>query len=334
MLKVGLIGYGYWGPNLARNFSQNSGCQLFAIADRDAKRRKSASAAYGNCRIVSSAETLLNSPDIDIIAIATPLKTHYDLTMKALQNGKHVFVEKPLADSAKKAEKIIDYAKKQKKIVMVDHTFLFTGALLKIKQMIQRGQLGKILYYDSIRVNLGLFQHDTDVIWDLAVHDLAIMDFLIPNEIESVQASGSNHYHSRFIDVGYLTVKYKGSMIAHLNVNWLSPVKIRQTIIGGDKKMVVWNHLEPEEPLKIYDKGVKVTTKLGTYKTLPQYRIGPMHAPVVERSEALQNEIAYFVSCIKKSVNPHNDARAGLRVVKILEAASRSLKNNGRAIAL
>ncbi len=333
-LRVGLIGYGYWGPNLARNFNYNPDCRLVRIADLDEKRRQLAQEHYPSCEVVSDGQLITRAKDIDVVAVATPVFTHLKLTRDALEHGKHVLVEKPIASSAKEALEIHELAERKRLVVMVDHTFLFTDAVIKIKELIDNNELGDLYYYDSVRVNLGLFQHDVNVIWDLAVHDLAIMDFLLGPRARAVSAVGSEHFGRTFVDVAYLTVYYDNNLIAHFHVNWLSPVKIRKTIVGASKKMLVWNHLEPEETIKVYDKGVEIKTKDVVYSALPEYRIGAMYSPVIKRTEALKTEISYFLNCIKSSTRPHNDALAGMRVVKILEAADRSLKGQGAPIAL
>jgi predicted dehydrogenase len=275
---------------------------------------------------------LVRSPEIDAIAVITPVWTHFEFTKAALENGKHVFVEKPFTASSAQASQLIDLALSRRLQIMVDHTFLFTGAVRKIRQLIQEGVLGKLLYYDSSRVNLGLFQHDVNVIWDLAPHDLAIMNYLLDADPESVSATGQCHLNG-FEDMAYLTV-YFPHMLAHINVNWLSPVKVRMTLIGGDKKMVVWNDLEADEKIRVYDKGVDITSGQGVYDLLVSYRSGDMWAPRVDQTEALKVEAKYFVDCIDKNEAPFNDGLAGLRVVRLLEAAGESLKQRGRPVDL
>ena len=273
------------------------------------------------------------SPKIDAIAVATPVCTHFELAKAALQNGKHVFVEKPFTSTAEQAEELIDLAARKNLTIMVDHTFLFTGAVRKIRELIDDGVLGDLYYYDSTRVNLGLFQHDVSVIWDLAPHDLSIMDFLIQKKPEAVTATGQAHLNG-LVDVAFITVYFPHNTIAHINVNWLSPVKVMTTLIGGEKKMLVWNDLEVDEKLKIYDKGVQMSNGQGLYDLMVSYRSGDMWAPRVEQAEALKVELNYFIECVANGQPPLNDGVAGLRVVKLLEAADRSLKERGRAIAL
>jgi predicted dehydrogenase len=271
------------------------------------------------------------SPAIDAVAVITPVWTHYELAKAALESGKHVFVEKPFTSSVDQAEKLIELAERKNLKIMVDHTFLFTGAVKKIKQLLDDGTLGPLYYYDSTRVNLGLFQHDVNVIWDLAPHDLSIMDHLIKADPEGVVATGQSHLNGHE-DIAFITLYFPNSVIAHVNVNWLSPVKVRTTLIGGEKKMLVWNDLEADEKIKVYDKGVNVTSQQGVYKLLVSYRSGDMWSPQIEQNEALRTELQYFVNCINDNEKPFNDGIAGLRVVKMLEASTESLTKRGALV--
>jgi len=273
----------------------------------------------------------VTSPNVDAIAVITPVWTHYELTKAALENGKHVFVEKPFASNTAQGEELINLAEQRHLQIMVDHTFLFTGAVRKIKKLLTEGTLGKLYYYDSTRVNLGLFQHDCNVIWDLAPHDLSIMNHLLHKDAEAISATGQAHLNSHE-DIAFITAYFPEKMIAHVNVNWISPVKVRTTLIGGEKKMLVWNDLEVDEKLKIYDKGVDIKSQEGVYHLLVSYRSGDMWAPRVEQVEALRLELEYFVECIKKSERPFNDGCAGLKVVRMLEAASKSLSKRGELV--
>jgi predicted dehydrogenase len=275
----------------------------------------------------------MSAKDLDAIAVITPVWTHYELTKAALEHGKHVFVEKPFTSSIAQAEELINLAAKKNLKIMVDHTFLFTGAVKKIRQLLKEGTLGNLYYYDSTRVNLGLFQHDVNVIWDLAPHDLSIIDHLISETPEALVATGQTHLNG-FEDVAFITLYFPNKIIAHINVNWLSPVKVRTTLIGGEKKMLVWNDLEADEKIKIYDKGIDVKGQQGLYNLLVNYRSGDMWAPQVEQVEALSQELAYFVDCITHNKAPFNDGAAGLRVVKMLEAADQSLRKRGALIYL
>jgi predicted dehydrogenase len=333
MLKFGVIGYGYWGPNIVRNLRSLEGCQVVGVCDQTAAARKRIAAANPDTPVFSDCNELIQSPDVDAIAVITPVWTHYELAKAALENGKHVFVEKPFTSTVAQAEELINLAAQKNLMIMVDHTFLFTGAVRKIQKLLKEGTLGKLYYYDSTRVNLGLFQHDCNVIWDLAPHDLSIMNHLLHKDAEAISATGQAHLNSHE-DIAFITAYYPDKMIAHVNVNWISPVKVRTTLIGGEKKMLVWNDLEADEKLKIYDKGVDVKSQEGVYNLLVSYRSGDMWAPQVEQVEALKLELGYFVECINKSENPFNDGCAGLKVVRMLEAASKSLAKRGELIYL
>ncbi len=333
MVNFGAIGYGYWGPNVVRNLDGLEGARVLAIADKSSAARARAQKVMHGTRVTSDASEVISSPEIDAVAIITPVWTHFELAKAALENGKHVFVEKPFTSNTAQAEELINLAARNNLQIMVDHTFLFTGAVRKIKQLLDADTLGKLYYYDSTRVNLGLFQHDVNVIWDLAPHDLSIMDYLIEGTAEQIVATGQTHLNGHE-DVAFITLYFPNDVIAHINVNWLSPVKLRTTLIGGEKKMLVWNDLENDEKIKVYDKGVKVTSREGVYNLLVNYRSGDMWAPRLEPAEALRLELGYFVECITKSQAPFNDGLAGLRVVKMLEAANQSLRNRGAAVHL
>jgi predicted dehydrogenase len=333
MIRVGVIGYGYWGPNIVRNFQQAEGSRVVAVCDKSDKSLRRAQQAYPELRVSSNADDLLTATDIDAIAVVTPVWTHFELAKKALENGKHVFVEKPFTSSTAQAEELIELAERKNLKVMVDHTFLFTGAVRKIHGLIDDGTLGQLYYYDSTRVNLGLFQHDVNVIWDLAPHDLSIMDYLITEKPEAMVATGEGHLNGT-ADVAFITIYYPNNMIGHLNVNWLSPVKVRTTLIGGEKKMLVWNDIEADEKIKVYDKGVQFTTGEAVYQQLVSYRTGDMWSPKVEQVEALKAEAAYFIECITEDKQPFNDGQAGLRVVRMLETADKSLQQKGKIFVL
>ena len=339
MIRMGVIGYGYWGPNIVRNLRGVDGCEVATVCDRSPGALTRVAQAYPEVATTRDASELMTSPKIDAVAIVTPVHTHFPLAKSALQHGKHVFIEKPFTATTAQAEELIELAARRNLTIMVDHTFLFTGAVRKIRQLMDEGVLGDIYYYDSTRVNLGLFQHDVSVVWDLAPHDLSIMDFLVHGKPEAVIATGETHLNG-LVDVAYITVYFPGNTIAHINVNWLSPVKIRTTLIGGEKRMLVWNDLEADEKLKIYDKGVAVNGnghgngKQGLYELLVSYRSGDMWAPRVEQTEALKVELSYFIECVRTTQTPINDGVAGLRVVQLLEAADRSLKERGRAVTL
>jgi len=333
MVRFGVIGYGYWGPNVVRNLTSLEGSELTAVCDKTPAARRRMQKAHPGITVASEASEILSSTDIDAVAVVTPVWTHYELTKAALENGKHVFVEKPFTSNTAQAEELIELAAKKNLKIMVDHTFLFSGAVKKIRELVEEGALGKLYYYDSTRVNLGLFQHDVNVIWDLAPHDLSIMDYLIKETPEAIVATGQTHLNG-FEDVAFITLYFPDKVIAHINVNWLSPVKVRTTLIGGEKKMLVWNDLEADEKVKVYDRGVQINNRQGLYDLLVNYRSGDMWAPQLEQVEALRQELAYFVDCISNDKTPMNDGQAGLRVVKMLEAANDSLRHRGALVRL
>ncbi len=333
MIRVGVIGYGYWGPNIVRNLHGLDSTCVEMVCDLSPKSLARVKKAYPSIKTCSDPTEILTSPTIDAVAVITPVWTHYELAKKALENGKHVFVEKPFTSNAKQAEELIEIAARKKLTIMVDHTFLFTGAVRKICELTESGALGDLYYYDSLRVNLGLFQHDVSVIWDLAPHDLAIMDHLIKGDPEAVVATGEQHLNG-VEDVAFMTIYYPGNVIAHINVNWLSPVKIRMTMIGGQKKMLVWNDLVADEKIRVYDKGVEITEGDGIRDLLVSYRTGDMWAPQVRQLEALHVELDYFAECIMNGKTPFNDGHAGLRIVRMLEAADVSIQKRGELVRL
>lgn len=332
-MNFGVIGYGYWGPNVVRNLASLEDSQVLAIAEMSPPARERAQKAYPGIKVTPDASDVFLSAQIDAVAVVTPVWTHYELAKAALENGKHVFVEKPFTSNAAQAEELINLAQKKNLKIMVDHTFLFTGAVKKIWQLLEEGTLGKLYYYDATRVNLGLFQHDINVLWDLAPHDLSIMDYLIKASPEAIVATGQKHLNGHE-DVAYMTLYFPEKVIAHINVNWLSPVKVRTTLIGGEKRMLVWNDLEADEKVKVYDRGVDITSREGVYELLVNYRSGDMWAPQLEQAEALRQELSYFVDCISNGQEPLNNGCAGLRVVKMLEAASASLNKRGALVYL
>lgn len=330
-IKVGIIGCGYWGPNLIRNFNENYHTDIRYACDLTKERLGRIKIRYPHINTTTNYKELLWNKDIHAIAIATPVFTHYKLVKESLEASKHVLVEKPLTSSVREAERLINLASKKGLILLVDHTFIYTNAIRRIKEFISAGELGEMYYFDSVRVNLGLFQHDVNVIWDLAPHDLSIMDFIVGGKPSSVVATGASHTASKLEDVAYVTVRFKGSLIAHFHVNWMSPVKIRKIIIGGSKKMVVFDDLDPAEKIKIYDKGITLSRsdEKSVYQSLVQYRIGDMYAPSISNVEALKVEVEHFADCIKNNKTPITDGEAGLRIVRILEAADKSLKKGG-----
>jgi predicted dehydrogenase len=333
MIRVGVIGYGYWGPNIVRNLHGLDSTRVDAVCDKRPAALARVHKAYPEVKTVSDPAEILGSPQIDAVAVITPVWTHYELAKAALQQGKHVFVEKPFTSNSMQAEELIEIAERKKLQIMVDHTFLFTGAVRKIQELIEMHVLGDLYYYDSLRVNLGLFQHDVSVVWDLAPHDLSIMDHLIKEEPEAIVATGEKHLNG-LEDVAFITVYFPRNIIAHVNVNWLSPVKVRTTLIGGHKKMVVWNDLVADEKIRVYDKGVKFTSGEGLHDVLVSYRTGDMWSPQVEQLEALRVELEYFADCIMNGKKPFNDGHAGLRVVRMLEAADQSISKRGELVRL
>jgi len=333
MLNIGVIGYGYWGPNIVRNFHTVDLCCVKRVCDTNPKSLDRARKSFPGVELTTNCDDILAAPDIDAVAVITPVATHYPLAKKALENGKHIFVEKPFTRTAALAEELIDLAAKKNLKIMVDHTFLFTPAVKKIKELIESDVLGTLYYYDSMRVNLGLFQSDVNVIWDLAPHDMAIMQYLIAKKPQALVATGQKHVNGKE-DVAYLMFYFPDNIIAHLNVNWLSPVKIRTTLIGGEKKMIVWNDLVPDEKIRIYDRGINKTNGEGVHELLVNYRLGDIWAPRLDQTEALKTEAQYFVDCIKKNKTPFNDGVAGLQVVRMLEAADASLANRGGMVYL
>lgn len=333
MIRVGVIGYGYWGPNIVRNFQGLQSARVEMVCDANPAALARARKAYPGITTCSDPADILTSPAIDAVAVITPVWTHYELAKKALENGKHVFVEKPFTSSSAQAEELIELAARKKLTIMVDHTFLFTGAVRKIRELTDSGALGDLYYYDSLRVNLGLFQHDVSVIWDLAPHDLSIMDYIIKGEPEAIVATGEKHLND-VEDVAFMTIYFPGSVIAHINVNWLSPVKIRTTLIGGQKKMIVWNDLVADEKIRVYDRGVQITSGDGIRDLLVSYRTGDMWAPQVEQMEALHAELDYFAKCVTDNKVPFNDGIAGLRIVRMLEAAEVSIQKRGELVRL
>jgi predicted dehydrogenase len=333
MIRMGVIGYGYWGPNIVRNFHNTEGVKVVAVCDGNPAALKRVAKIYPTIRLCSDSREITTATDIDAVAVVTPVSTHFELAWQALSNGKHVFVEKPLTATTAEAEKLVSLAQKNRLILMVDHTFVFTGAVRKIKQLVDEDVLGALYYYDSTRVNLGLFQHDINVIWDLAPHDLSIMDHLLPIKPEAIVATGASHLND-MEDVAYITAYFADNLIAHLNVNWLSPVKVRTTLLGGEKRMLVWNDLESDEKIKMYDKGVEIKNAENVYDLLVSYRSGDMWSPRVEQKEALGRECRYFADCVEDNQTPFNDGEAGYRIVKMLEATSVSLKNRGKLVYL
>jgi|SRR5690349_3738871 predicted dehydrogenase len=334
-LRVGVIGYGYWGPNLVRNFVNSGSARVVGISDLDLAKLAASKRLHSEIETTSDFRDLLKDPTIDAVAIATPVHTHYDLALSALKAGKHVLVEKPLTHKSDLAFRLVDEAARRHLVLMVDHTFLYTPAVNKIRELLQEGTLGEPYYYDSIRSSLGLFQSDVNVIWDLAVHDLSIIMYILNEEPVSVSATGSSHVMGAPENMAHITLFFEGSCVAHVSVNWLSPKKIRQTFIGGSRKMIVYDDVEPTEKIKVYDKGITLNgSPEKAHQLRIGYRAGDMWAPHIAEKEALQTEVQHFIDCIRNGKTPISDGPSGLKVVQILEAASRSIREQGKPIRL
>jgi len=338
-LRIGVIGYGYWGPNLVRNFATGARTKVVAIADANPSRRQLALSHYPHIKVVEDAAALIADPDVDAVVVATPIFTHYALAKAAIQAGKHVLVEKPLAPSAAQAEELAQLAEQKQRVLMVDHTFVYTGAVKKIRDLVSSGELGRVLYFDSVRINLGLFQPDFNVIWDLAPHDLTIMDYVVSQTLGAqakwVSAIGASHY-GRHENLAYVTVGFEDQLIAHVHVNWVAPVKTRRVIIAGSKKMVVWDDTSPVEPVKVYESSVDVQhmDKESAYALNVQYRSGDVHSPKLDGREALATMAQTFAAaCLDGTPSP-SDAVVGVRIVRMLEAAQRSLERAGQRVTL
>ena len=338
MIKVGVIGYGYWGPNIVRNFMEAEVSVVKAVSDMRLDRLELVKSRYPTIETMTEPDGIFTDPEIDAVVVVTPVRTHFDLAMRAVKSAKHVLVEKPLTETSEQGDRLLEEAHKHNVLVMVDHTFVYTGEVRKIKELIESNELGDIYYYDSVRVNLGLFQHDVNVIWDLAVHDLSILEYIYPEKPVAISATGTSHVPGSPEDVAYLSLFYNSQMISHIHVNWLSPVKIRRTLVGGSQKMVVFDDLDPSEKIKVYDKGISVNRSPEgidqVYKLLIDYRSGDMWAPRVDRLEALRMEANHFIDCIHDGTNPVTDGKVGLRVVRLLEAASESMLNRGKPVNL
>jgi predicted dehydrogenase len=333
MINIGVIGYGYWGPNLARNFSETEGAVLAAVADLDKKKLDSVARRYPAVRTTTYFQDLLEDPSIDAIAIATPVSSHFELGMAALKAKKHVWLEKPMAETSLQARKLVDEAERRERILIVDHTFIYTAAVRKMGEIIKQDGFGRIYYYDSTRINLGLFQRDVSVIFDLAVHDFSILEYLLEEHPVAISASGTNHFPGTPENLAYVTLFYESGTIAHVNVSWLAPVKVRQILVGGSKKMISYDDLEPSEKIKVYDKGVNFTDDPQQILEMRVgYRTGDMWAPRLDSTEALRVECEHFVDCIENRKSPDTDGHLGLRVVELIEAATSSMRGRGETV--
>jgi predicted dehydrogenase len=335
MITVGVVGVGYWGPNLIRNFVSNSDTDMKVCCDLKENQLERIRKLYPKIETTKNYKDIIKDGKIDLVAVCTPVFTHYEIAKDALQAGKHVLIEKPMTSNTAQAEELINIAEKKNLKIFVDHTFIYTGAVRKIKELITKGEIGELYYFDSVRINLGLFQHDVNVLWDLAPHDISIMDYLLEKRPESIVATGADHLGSGFENVAYLTVYYPDNFIAHIHTNWLSPVKIRETLIAGTKKMIVWDDNQPSEKVRIYDTGIEVIQSVDqVYNMLIQYRTGDMYCPKLDSTEALTFEIQHIVDCLTKNTKPMVDGRLGWMVVRILEASQESIKNRGKEIKI
>ena len=333
-MNIGIIGYGYWGPNLVRNFSLVNNCKVKMVSDFRQDRLVIVSKTYPGIKVSTDPDDILLSKEIDAVVIATPVFTHFSLAKKALENGKHVLLEKPMTSTIKEAEELMNLAKQKGLLLMVDHTFLYTGAVMKMKQLINEKTIGEIQYFDSSRINLGLFQIDVNVLWDLAPHDISILLHLINKIPYSVIATGVSHTKNGIENVAYLTINYSENFIAHFSCSWTSPVKLRTMLIGGDKKMLVFNDLEPSEKIRIYDTGYNYKTDEEKNRLMVDYRTGDVYIPKLESKEALFGMASDFINSIINKTEPLSNAQLGLDVIQILEASQQSIKNNGKEIIL
>lgn len=334
VINAAVIGLGYWGPNLVRNFSASPESAVVMGCDLQANRCDKITGLYPSIRCTQKVDEIFERRDVDAVVIATPVQTHYSLVKNALTAGKHVLVTKPLTDNIAHAEELTELAEKNRLVLQVDHTFIYHPAVEKLKDIVMRGELGDLYYFDSVRINLGLFQTDASVIWDLAPHDISIMEHLIGRPVQWVQAVGACHAGQKFESMAYITVQFADNILGHCHVNWLAPMKIRSIMLGGSRRMVVYDDNLVTEKVKIYDKGVTLNSIEGLYDALVQYRHGDMHAPAIENSEALGREVRHFVHCIKQGVAPVTDGHAGLRVLRILAAAEKSIRQRGKRICL
>jgi len=333
VVRIGVVGYGYWGPNLVRNFAETTGAELVAVSDLDPKKLETVKKRYPTVRTTTRFQELLEDKTIDAIAIATPVSTHFELGMAVLKSGKHLWLEKPMTETSLQAQKLVDEAEKRKLVLHVDHTFIYTGAVRKMAELVRSGDLGRVYYYDSIRINLGLFQRDVNVISDLGVHDFAILDYILGEHPTAVSASGINHFPGTPENLAYITLFYESGTIAHINVSWLAPVKVRQILIGGSKKMISYDDLQPSEKVKVYDKGISFTDDpKQIHEMRVGYRTGDMWAPKLIGTEALKIEGEQFVDAIVNGKSTECDGRLGHRVVELIEAATSSMRGKGETV--
>lgn len=334
MINIAVIGYGYWGPNLIRNLNASDSACVVYCCDTETSRLAEAKSRHTSLKTTVSYTEVLNDPSVDAVAISTPVATHYELARRALEKHKHVLVEKPLTTSVAEAENLLALAEKNKLTFMVDHTFIYTGAVKKIKELLDHGELGSLFYIDSVRINLGLVQSDVNVLWDLAPHDIAIVDHLVEERPVSVCANGACHVGNGLENVAYLTVYYDSGLITHFHNNWLSPVKIRSMLFGGSKKTIHYDDMQTSEKVKVYDRGIEIAERENPHDLRVSYRLGDMWAPKLDTTEALKHMATEFVECIQNGRSPLTDGVSGLNVVKILEASEMSIKHRGKEIKL
>ncbi|KAA3633849.1 MAG: gfo/Idh/MocA family oxidoreductase [Calditrichaeota bacterium] len=335
-MKIGVIGCGYWGPNLIRNFTAMDTCEVIAVSDLQEERLSFVKKTFPSIkRLTKDAADIINSSDIDAVVVCTPVSTHHQLGHDILSSGKHLLMEKPFTATVEQAESLIELAEQKNLKILVDHTFIYTGAVQTIKSYIDSGKLGDLYYFDSVRVNLGLFQHDVNVIWDLAPHDVSIMEYLLKLRPQAISATGVAHFDSKIENIAYISTYYDNNIMGHIHVNWLAPVKVRKTLISGSKKMIIYDDMEPSEKVKIYDKGVDISEdKEQIYNTLIQYRTGDMLAPQIDLTEALKKVTKEFYDSVNEDRKPLTDGIDGLNVVRILESATKSIRSNGKVIKL
>ncbi len=333
VVNLGVAGLGYWGPNLVRNFSEVDNCRVAIACDLDEKKLARIKKRFPHLEITTSYADMVNASGIDAIAIATPVASHYELAKKALERGKHVLVEKPLCDNVMEAESLVQIARSCGKVLMVDHTFLYTGSVRKTKELLAKGEIGDLYYFDSVRINLGLFRPDVNVLWDLASHDISIAHYLIEEKPVSVSVLGRDFGNNGIACMVYMTLKYPSGFISHIHVSWLSPVKVRRIIIGGSKKMIIYDDVEPTDKIRVYDSGVEFDYSKEN-PLQPTYRLGDINLPKLDQREALLVEAEHFIDCILNGKKPLTDAAFGLEVLKVLEAGDISLKEGGREVML
>jgi predicted dehydrogenase len=335
MIRAAVIGCGYWGPNLVRNLADIDAFQLVACCDLREDRLAPIARRYPAVEVMTSADQVLTRRDVDAVAIATPISTHHALAKQALRSGKHVLLEKPFTRTPAEAEDLIATARQEERVLMVDHVFVYTGAVIKIKELLDSGELGTLYYFDSVRANLGLFQHDVNVIWDLAVHDISILEYLLKDRPRAVSAIGVSHIDHEHENIAYVVCHYPGNVLGHVHVNWLAPLKVRRTLIGGSRKMIVYDDVEPSEKVKVYEAGIEtISDPAEILRARIGYRMGDVYAPQLDRTEGLRRVCEHFAECIDTGQRPLTDGEAGLRVVRVLDAAQRSLEAGGRIVAL